>query len=159
MPQDKPDLSPQSKANARKFIAQILLAVTLPPIATAIYVFKTGHALPDWLTSALFILIISIETLIMVFTAQLAFLMKEAENIYKEIIKLGDQVKAPLENIGKIFIDMKDLLPFVEKVLSKIDKEQLKKMLEDLAGQIELQKKKLSPEELEVVAKRLSKSK
>ena len=154
MPPNKPDSSPQSKTN--RLIVQMVLGVVLPPVLTGLYVFLSGHELPAWLRDAIFILVVSIEFMIFTFTAKMVLLLTVAQSTYDDILKLGNQVREPLENMGKMLLNFKDLLPLIEKAMSKIDKEQLKKALEDLIAQIEIKNRKLTPEELKAVAERLT---
>jgi hypothetical protein len=115
---------------------QIALFVTLPPLLTGLIEYLTGWELPPYVRDAIFILIFCIESVIFFFTAQLVFLMRAGQNIYKEIVKLGNDIKQPLETIGKIFFDMKDLLPLVAELLSKVDKKWIQKELKKLISMV-----------------------
>lgn len=157
MPQ-KPE-SPEEtapKKSINPLVVQMILGVTVPPILTGLYVGVTNTPLPEWLQATLFVLILCVEIMIFAFTAKLVLLMKAAQNLYEDIVKLANDVKAPLERIGKMFLGLKDLLPLIEQLLSKVDKEQAKKFLEEKIREIDAGSKKMDRDQVAAAAERLT---
>ncbi|VVB53395.1 Uncharacterised protein [uncultured archaeon] len=132
------------------------LAIVVPPMGVGFYVYDTGHDLPAWFTASVYILIVCIESLIFVFTAKLAIYVSALDDVFKELMRLASDVRAPLEDMGKMLLQFKDLLPIVKEILAEIDKEEARAFLLDLKGQLALRRKELSGDDLADAAKRLS---
>jgi hypothetical protein len=149
-------LPPSGKKKINWLIVQIILGIPLPPILVGFAEYYTGWSLPQYIRDSILVLVVCVESLIMICTTKMVFLFEAAQSIYEEIINLGNSVKKPLEDIGKIFYDMKDLLPIIAELLSKVDKKWLMAELKKFSAS--LNTKKLSAEELSAQAKRLSKA-
>jgi len=148
-----------AKTATRWLVVQMILGVTCLPMITAIYDNYTGSQLPPWVMDTLFVLILCVETMIFIFTAKMVLLLTVAQSAYEDILKLADQVKEPLERMGKMLYDLRDLLPLVAEALSKIDKEEVAELLRKSIKQIEMSKRKMTLGQLEEAADRLARGK
>ncbi|OGC89234.1 MAG: hypothetical protein A2W25_04200 [candidate division Zixibacteria bacterium RBG_16_53_22] len=161
MPRRKSDIDKFLEAEAgmnrvRRLIVLMTFFVTVPATVTAVLVGYLGVRLPDWLMAALLVEVLCVEGMIFFFTAKLTIMSEVASSLYEDIIKSLKTIRRPLEGIGRILYNMKDVLPEIEMFLKKVDKEQVREFIRTSSRQMEINRSKLSQDEIKNVALRLT---
>jgi hypothetical protein len=140
----------------RRLIIAMTFFVTVPATVTAFSVGWLGFVIPDWLMAALLVEVLCVEGMIFFFTAKLTIMSEMASALYEDIINNLKTIQQPLEGIGRILLDMKDILPEVEAFLKKVDKEQVREFIRQASRQMEIAGKKNSPADIAAAAARLT---
>lgn len=139
-----------------KKLYAILFIATVPAFLTAMIMLLTNATIPPWLQAAALVEIIMIESMIAYFSGKMSFMADTVTDQYSKIVELGSDMKKPLTELAQVFYEFRDILPLVVQMAKSVDKEQLKidlqKMLDDY-----MRGKKLKPEEVLEIAKRIGK--
>lgn len=140
----------------RRLLVVMTFFVTVPALVTAFAVGNLGFVIPPWLMAALLVEVLCVEGMIFFFTGKLTIMSEMASALYEDIIKNLKTIQQPLEGIGRILLDMKDILPEVEAFLKKVDKEQVKEFLRTASKQMDIKSKKTSSDDIAAAAARLT---
>jgi len=133
-PKEEPKINPAAGYNR----TAILLVATVPATAAALLALLTNaKAIPIWLEAGALTLIISVESLICFFSYELATAAKEAESSYDELLKMAEDVKKPLKDLGDALYEMKDLLPTIAAIVKAVPKDRIKETLDMVLQQVQ----------------------
>ena len=139
-----------------KKLYAILFIATIPASLTALVMLLTNALIPPWLQAAALVEIIMIEGMIAYFSGKMSFMADSVTDQYSKIVELGSDMKKPLTELAQVFYEFRDILPLVVQMAKSVDKEQLKADLQHLLDDY-IKGKKLKPEEVSEIAKRIGK--
>ncbi len=141
-----------------KKLIGILCMATIPASLTALVMILTNASIPPWLQAAALIEILMIEGMIAYFSGKISFMADKVTDVYAKIVEIDSDMRKPLEDLGKVMYEFRDILPIIAQIAQDIDKEQIKTMLIQWRESY-TKDKTVQREELAAAAARITKAK
>lgn len=136
----------------------ILCLATVPASITALVMILTNANIPPWLQATALVEILMIEGMISYFSGKISFMADNVTDVYGKIVEMGSDMKKPLEDLGKVMYEFRDILPVIVQIAQDIDKDQFKAMLIQWRESY-TKDKTVQREELAAAAARITKTK